>query len=222
MVRELYEGIFRRAAEAYPLDYYWFWTPEGWTWSGVKEEQIKATMDDLANAIAARAKVQAPFSLATCGWVLGPQQDRAMFDKVLPKDVAVSCINRQVGYTPVDAGFAEVHGRSKWAIPWLEDDPALTSPQLWAGRMRRDAARCAALWVRRADGHPLAHARARSEHRRAGPGRLGPGRVGGSATKRRPRPRSQSSRAPTISMPTGRCANSARRSARLPRRSSRR
>jgi hypothetical protein len=140
VVQELYEGIFRRAAAAYPLDYYWFWTPEGWTWSGVKEAEIKATMEDLANAIAARGKVQAPFRLATCGWVLGPQQDRAMFDKVLPKDVAVSCINRQVGYTPVDAGFAEVHGRSKWAIPWLEDDPALSSPQLWVARMRRDAA----------------------------------------------------------------------------------
>ena len=38
VVRELYEGIFRRATAAYPLDYYWFWTPEGWTWSGVKEE----------------------------------------------------------------------------------------------------------------------------------------------------------------------------------------
>lgn len=139
VVQELYEGIFRRATEAYPLDYYWLWTPEDWTWSGAKEEQIKATMDDLAGAIAARAKVGASFSLATCGWVLGPQQDRAMFDKVLPKDVAVSCINRQVGYTPVDAGFADVHGRSKWAIPWLEDDPALSAPQLWAGRMRRDA-----------------------------------------------------------------------------------
>jgi len=140
VVQELYEGIFRRAADAYPLDYYWFWTPEGWTWSGVKEEEIKATMGDLAHAIAAREKVQAPFKLATCGWVLGPQQDRAMFDKVLPKDMAVSCINRQVGYTPVDAGFAEVQGRSKWAIPWMEDDPALSAPQLWVGRMRRDAA----------------------------------------------------------------------------------
>jgi hypothetical protein len=140
VVQELYEGIFRRAAAAYPLDYYWFWTPEGWTWSGVKEEEIKSTLDDLARAIAARGKVEAPFKLATCGWVLGPPQDRAMFDKMLPKDVAVSCINRQVGYTPVDAGFAEVQGRSKWAIPWMEDDPALSSPQLWVGRMRRDAA----------------------------------------------------------------------------------
>jgi hypothetical protein len=140
VVQQLYEGIFRRAAAAYPLDYYWFWTPEGWTWSGVKEEEIKATMDDLSHAIAAQSKLQTPFKLATCGWVLGPQQDRAMFDKVLPKDVAVSCINRQVGYTPVDAGFAEVQGRSKWAIPWMEDDPALSAPQLWVGRMRRDAA----------------------------------------------------------------------------------
>jgi len=72
--------------------------------------------------------------------VLGPQQDRALFDHILPKEIALSCINREVGKTPVEPGFATVTGRSKWAIPWLEDDPALTSPQLWAGRMRRDAA----------------------------------------------------------------------------------
>ncbi len=140
VTQELYEGIFQRAGQAYPLDYYWFWTPEDWTWSNVSEEQVARTRGDLEAAIAAHKKVAPGFALATCGWVLGPQQDRAMFDKVLPKGVAVSCINREVGYTPVDAGFAEVNGRSKWAIPWLEDDPALTSPQLWAGRMRRDAA----------------------------------------------------------------------------------
>ncbi|MGH7973519.1 MAG: hypothetical protein ACREIC_32790, partial [Limisphaerales bacterium] len=139
-VRELYEGIFRRAAAAYPLDYYWFWTPEGWTWSGVKPEEIEATTNDLFSAIAAWKAAHPPFALAMCGWVLGPPQDRAMFDKLLPKDIAVSCINRQVGYTPVDAGFNEVTNRSKWAIPWMEDDPALSSPQLWVGRMRRDAA----------------------------------------------------------------------------------
>lgn len=140
VVQELYRGIFRRAARAYPLDFYWFWTPEDWTWSGTKDEAVKATMDDLSAAIAAHKEAQPPFSLATCGWVLGPQQDRALFDKRLPKNVAVSCINREVGKTPVEPGFAEVHGRGKWAIPWLEDDPALTSPQLWVGRMRRDAA----------------------------------------------------------------------------------
>jgi len=140
VIQGLYEGIFQRAARAYPLDYYWFWTPEGWTWEGTKQEQVNRTVDDIKAAIAAAKKVGAPFQLATCGWVLGPQWDRALFDNVLPKEVAVSCINREVGRTPVDKGFVEVRGRGKWAIPWMEDDPALTSPQLWVGRMRRDAA----------------------------------------------------------------------------------
>lgn len=140
VVRDLYEGMFRRVQSAYAPDYYWFWTPEGWTWEGTRNEQVRATLHDLEDAIEAHRKLHPNFRLATCGWVLGPQQDRALFDKVLPKDIAVSCINREVGRTPVDRGFIEVRGRGKWAIPWMEDDPALTSPQLWVGRMRRDAA----------------------------------------------------------------------------------
>jgi hypothetical protein len=84
--------------------------------------------------------VNASFRLATCGWVLGPQDDRSAFDREFPKDVAISCISRQVGMAPVEPGFAQIIGREKWAIPWLEDDPGLTAPQLWVGRMRRDAA----------------------------------------------------------------------------------
>ena len=140
VIQQLYEGMFQRVANTCDLDYYWFWTPEGWTWDGTKPADIAATTNDLAAAIAARKKVNAPFQLATCGWVLGPQQDRALFDKILPKEMPVSCINRQVGNTPVEEGFASVSGRGKWAIPWLEDDPGLTAPQLWVGRMRRDAA----------------------------------------------------------------------------------
>ena len=136
----LYEGMFRRIAQSYPLDTFWLWTPEGWTWDGVEDEEVKATVEDLRRAIAAAQKVKAPFALATCGWVLGPPQDRTLFDRELPKDLALSCINRTVGHSPVERGFAAVKGRPAWAIPWLEDDPALTSPQLWVGRMRRDAA----------------------------------------------------------------------------------
>jgi hypothetical protein len=136
----LYEGMFRRVAQSYPLDYFWFWTPEGWTWEGVADEEVRATVDDLRRALAAAQKVKAPFSLATCGWVLGPPQDRTLFDRELPKGVALSCINRTVGHSPVERGFAAVKGRPAWAIPWMEDDPALTSPQLWVGRLRRDAA----------------------------------------------------------------------------------
>jgi len=140
VIQEVYEGMFRRIMKTHPLNYYWFWTPEGWTWEAVKQEQIDATLADMRAAIAAAEKVKAPFRLATCGWVLGPQQDRALFDNALPKTMPMSCISREVGHAPVEPGFAKVQGRPKWAIPWLEDDPAMIIPQLWAGRMRKDAA----------------------------------------------------------------------------------
>ncbi|MGZ4972691.1 MAG: alpha-glucuronidase family glycosyl hydrolase [Limisphaerales bacterium] len=139
-IESLYLGIFQRAAKAYPLDYYWLWTPEHWTWQEVKPEQVTTTTNDLAVAYSAFKKASVPFQLATCGWVLGPPSDRAMFDKILSNDVAISCINRHVGNTPIDAGFKNITNHSKWAIPWLEDDGALTSPELWVSRMRRDAA----------------------------------------------------------------------------------
>lgn len=139
LVQKVYEGMFTRIMRTHPLDYYWFWTPENWTWEGATETQASRTVRDLAAARAAWEAVQAPFQLATCGWVLGPPFDRAYLDHFLPKEVSVSTINRQLGYEPVDAAFGEIEGRGKWVIPWVEDDPALASPQFWARRMRRDA-----------------------------------------------------------------------------------
>ena len=138
-VKEIYEGMFERIKRAYPVDYYWLWTPEGWTWEAVKDEQVAATERDMLLAVEAAKAVNSPFTIATCGWVLGPPKDRARFDRVLPKEIPFSCINRGVGFTPVEANFARIQNRPKWAIPWLEDDGAIASPQLWAGRMRRDA-----------------------------------------------------------------------------------
>jgi len=138
-LKEVYKGLFSRIREAYPIDYYWLWTDENWTWSDADEKTIQGVIDDAQIALAAAADAQVPFAIATCGWVLGPPSDRILFDRALPKEVALSCINREVGKAPVDPMFGRIGGRSKWAIPWLEDDPALTSPQLWAGRMRKDA-----------------------------------------------------------------------------------
>jgi len=140
VVAEVYEGIFRRIMQAYPLDYYWFWTPEGWTWHGAKQEQVDATLADFDAALAAYKAVRPGFTLATCGWVLGPPKNRALFDEHLSGEMPMSCINRQVGKAPLEPGFAKVEGRPRWAIPWLEDDPNLLAPQLWVGRMRQDAA----------------------------------------------------------------------------------
>jgi hypothetical protein len=140
IVKDLYKGIFQRILLAYPLNYYWLWTDEGWTWSDASDKAIKTVTTDLDMAVQAADELKVPFNLATCGWVLGPPSRRTLFDEVLPKKVAASTINREVGRAPVDPNFARIEGRSKWAIPWLEDDPSLTSPQLWVGRMRRDAA----------------------------------------------------------------------------------
>lgn len=141
-VREVYEGTFRRIMASHPLDYYWIWTPEGWTWSGNKPEQYSNTVTDVRLAIEALKNVNAPFQLATCGWVLGPQHDRAAFDNDLPKEIPMSAISRNTGATVVDPAFGRIAGREKWAIPWLESDnrEGLAGVQLFAGRMRRDAA----------------------------------------------------------------------------------
>jgi hypothetical protein len=140
VVQEVYEGMFSRIAKVYPVDYYWLWTSESWTWGGNTEEDIKATTRDIQCAQAALDSLGNPFTLATCGWVLGPVQDRTALDKVLRPESPMSCINRNVGHDPVEPGFADIKGRPKWAIPWMENDPDLTAPQPWVGRMRYDAA----------------------------------------------------------------------------------
>jgi len=141
VVREkIYEGIFTRIKMTHPLDFYWFWTPENWTWSGNNKKDLDNTIRDFNAAIKALEVVKPGFNLATCGWVLGPSGDRALFDNLLPKNIAFSCINRNLGWEPVDSAFVRINDREKWAIPWMEDDPGLTIPQFWVGRMRRDAA----------------------------------------------------------------------------------
>ena len=139
-IESLYEGMFERIKRTHPLDYYWLWTPEDWTWLGNTKEDTEKTIKDFACALEAKEKTEAPFELAVCGWTLGPQEDRAAFHNYLPKSVPFSCINRNVGFDPIEPKFRDLKKeRPSWAIPWLEDDPAMISPQLWVGRVRRDA-----------------------------------------------------------------------------------
>ena len=83
--------------------------------------------------------VNAPFTPATAGWVLGPARDRARFDKLLPKEMPFAALNRELGTVPVDDGFAQLRSRAGWAIPWMEDELRMSSPELWVGRILRDA-----------------------------------------------------------------------------------
>lgn len=138
-VKELYRGMFGRIQKTYPVDFYWLWTPEGWTWQGTTDADVAKTEKDMQLAHTVLEEMGKPFQLATCGWVLGPPKDRTEFDRILPKDMPFSCINRGVGYTPVEKGFKAITDRPKWSIPWMEDDPDLMGTQLWVGRLRKDA-----------------------------------------------------------------------------------
>lgn len=140
LARDIYTAMFDRIAQVCPPDYYWLWTPENWTWEGNKPGQFDATARDIRAALEALERLGKPFTLATCGWVLGPQHDRAALDQLLPPDSPMSCINQSVGHLPIERQFANLSTRPKWAIPWLENDGELTQPELWAGRMRFDAA----------------------------------------------------------------------------------
>ena len=87
------------------------------------------------------------FKLATAGWMLGPQHDRAAFDADLPKR---HCHERPARGTRHRRRGPGVRPNRRAArsgrFPWLESDvyQGLAGVQLLAGRMRRDAADAAA------------------------------------------------------------------------------
>ncbi len=130
-LEKLYAGIFTRIQRTCPIDYYWIWGHEG-------EIDQKRFVANLGAARAALQETKAPFELGICGW--GWITDNfPSLDQALPKHVIFSAISMSTGHAPVSENFARLEGRTKWAIPWFEDDGALTSLQLRAGRMRRDA-----------------------------------------------------------------------------------
>jgi hypothetical protein len=130
-IQKLYEGMFLRIQRAYPIDFYWIWGHEG-------EIDQARFITNLQCARTALRASKAPFALGICGWGWITQNFPAL-DTALPKEVAFSAINMSVGNDPISPNFGGLEGRQKWAIPWFEDDPGLSSPQLWVGRMRKDA-----------------------------------------------------------------------------------
>ena len=137
--QELYEGALTRLTRLLgpTLDYYWVWTPEGWEWDKVNmsDPVVQNVVTDTLALQAARDAVAPNVKLATCGWVLGPLGNRSYFDSVLPLGWAMSSIDVDLGNDPVDPAYASlVRHADRWAIPWAEDDPGLTAPELWVNR----------------------------------------------------------------------------------------
>jgi len=130
-LRLLYQGMFTRIQRAFPVDYYWIWGHEG----DIDEKRFVVNLNSAREALQG---IGSPFGLGICGWGWTAGHFPTL-DKSLPKDIAFSAISMSTGHAPVSENFGRLEGRQKWAIPWFEDDGALTSIQLRAGRMRRDA-----------------------------------------------------------------------------------
>jgi len=130
-VRELYRGIYQRILKSHPLDYFWIWTPE-------RELDVAKTKADLQTAYDVAKEMKVPFDVAACGWGWIAHKFEP-FDKALPKEIIFSCISDQMGFQAMTTNFARLKVREHWAIPWMEDDWAMTMPQLWVGRIRKDA-----------------------------------------------------------------------------------
>jgi hypothetical protein len=132
VLRELCRGMLTRIQRSHPVDYFWVWTPE-------RDLDAAKTQADLRMVCEVAKEQNPPMKVAVSGWGWLAQQFAA-FDKTLPKEMAFSCINDGLGFAPVTPEFGKLQGRARWCIPWMEDDTDLTAPQLFAGRVRQDAA----------------------------------------------------------------------------------
>lgn len=157
VIRRLYEGTFLRLMRKVPIDYYWLWTPEVWLGMepGCKNWEVTSRANverDLGLAQSAAQSIKAPFGLATSGWRLGTREDPLWLDKRTPKSWAASSIATGLGREPVEAAYATMTGRPRWAIGWAEDDDSAGAHcctcwdlQLWVARMFENSAQASQL-----------------------------------------------------------------------------
>ena len=137
VIQSLYEGTFLRIMRKMPIDYYWFWTPGAWMgvpgrpgWENTSTANVGRS---LALAEAAVKAVKPPFGFATSGWKLGTKDDPLWMDKHAPKSWAAASLNTGIGNDPVSKTYGAMPDRSKWVIPWAEDDTS-------------DGAHCCTCW----------------------------------------------------------------------------
>ena len=119
--QQYYEAMFSRIDAAYPIDFYWFWTPEGWEWSrtALNSSLVVDALADLEAASAAYKVVKPSFKLATCGWVLGPVGNRALLDQLGPEYAALASIEQDLGQLGPDPSYKAISRRDSWVIPWM-------------------------------------------------------------------------------------------------------
>jgi len=131
--KALYEGMFTKIMRTHPLDYFWLWTMECWTYNGPPpaRERIEAVADDNRYCSEVMKAMKAPFKMATFGWTVGSAgagygNGSLEFHDDLPIDVPFGTLSDNA------AGIEDVidAGRNGWSSCWYEEDWGLVQPQL--------------------------------------------------------------------------------------------
>ena len=133
LTAKIYEGIFKRIMNAYPVDVYWFWTDESWRF---KPNLVPETLEDLKTGIATGRAMNVPFRFATTGWIVGPKGDGTLFDRELPEDVIMSSIGMNFINDPVEPEYGQMPGRQRWPIIWLTKWDHVNQTQFWVKNMK--------------------------------------------------------------------------------------
>jgi len=129
--KALYEGIFTRIERTHPLDYFWVWTYECWSYSGHEpsRKQKEAVADDYKYALQVMKQMKTPFTLATFGWKVGSSGgdgEELEFHDDLPKEVPFGTL-----WDDAQGMWAVLpKGRPGWSSCWYEEDWGLIQPQL--------------------------------------------------------------------------------------------
>lgn len=127
----------------YPqVDAIWLWQNEDAAWT-LQRPDSDTLPFDASYLCAAHTYLQerAPdVQLVISGW----GAVHSLFDDLhaeLPREIAFSALHHNLGTTPTDEVYGRLEGRSRWPIPWLEDDATLWHPQYHLARFRQDISR---------------------------------------------------------------------------------
>ena len=129
--KALYEGMFTRIMRTHPLDYFWIWTYEMWSYGGhdPSREQVGAVADDYKYAQQVMGELNTPFKLATFGWRVGSSGGdggELEFHDDLPLEVPFGTL-----WDDAEGMWAVLpSGREGWSSCWYEEDWGLIQPQL--------------------------------------------------------------------------------------------
>ena len=148
---ELYRGMYLwLVRNQIPVDYFWLWTAETWMpWgdASLDRTRVQLAKSNIQTAVAVYESMSPkPFEeFATCGWILGAQDDPDVFGDVLPSlKTPFSYMNppfdKDGDDMPTKKWLSMIpENRIKWPFTWMEYDYALEQPSFHMYRVLEDA-----------------------------------------------------------------------------------